>query len=370
MRILFLSNSIGGLMNFRRELIEELVEKGNNVLIGSSIERDPIYFRDLGCKIYPLTMSQRGMNPFKELKLIYDYKRLLNSTQPDIVLSYTIKPNIYGSIACRAYGIPIISSVTGLGTAVEGKGFIQNVTCRLLKYALKSTDHIFFQNRESLDFFCDKGIEPKSSSIIAGSGVNLEKFQFKCYPPKDEKIKFLFTGRILERKGVKLYIEAATTLKKEFPDVEFHLIGIKDDPELSALVENYHQSGTIIFHGQQSDVRPFIANIHCQIHPTYYPEGMSNVLLESAAVGRPAITTDRSGCKEIVEDGITGYIVPQHSLEALIEKMRIFINLSWEKKKEMGEAARLKVERDFDRRKVVDRYILKIEDLTGKTVIL
>lgn len=369
MKFLFLSNSIGGLMNFRKELIEQLSSQGHDIHISSPIERSTEYFENLGCQIHPLSMKQRGTNPFSEIKLIKSYVNLLKKLEPDVVLAYTIKPNIYGSIACRKYGIPIIASVTGLGNAIENGGFLQRISIMLLRWGLYKTDHVFFQNQESQDFFSHKGIKLKSQSLIAGSGVNLDKFHTTEYPDVRNGVKFLFIGRMLEQKGLKLYMEAAVKLKKEYPDTEFHIIGIKDDPNLSDLVEQYHRSGIIIFHGEQKDVRPFISIVHCQVHPTFYPEGMSNVLLESAAMGRPAITTDRSGCREIVDDGETGFIIPQRSKEALIDRMREFINLSWEDMKAMGEKARKKVEKEFDRQMVVNEYIKKIEELTEKELL-
>lgn len=364
MKILFLSNSLGGLKSFRMEFIQTLAHRGHEILISSPCEDNIEMFIELGCKVFPINISRHGTNPFSELSLLIRYEKIISSISPDIILSYTIKPNIYGSIVGYILKIPIIASVTGLGEGVENNGIIQKIIIGMLKYAMKTTNHVYFQNQESMDFFKTKGINLRSQSLIAGSGVNLEKFYKAYYPDDSDGVRFLFIGRILESKGVRLYLEAAKDLKKDFPDSEFHIIGIKEDPILSALVEHYDKAGIVMFHGQQNDVRRFISNVHCQVHPTYYPEGMSNVLLESAAMGRPAITTDKSGCREIVENGITGFIIPQRSKEELIGKMRQFITLPWNIKKAMGEKARAKVEKVFDRNLIIHEYIKKIEELT------
>ena len=363
MKILFLSNSIGGLKSFRMELIEYLLKRGDIVGICSPIEIKPDFFKDMGCRIFPLDMSRHGKNPFTELKMIKDIKSVLKSFNPDVVSAYTIKPNIYGSIACHKLNIPIINSVTGLGSAVENGGLMQKISVLLLKMGMKYADHVYFQNKESQDFFKTHNIKLKSQSLIAGSGVNLARFELTPYPSITNPIKFLYTGRILEAKGVGLFLEAAKQLSMKYKNVEFHIVGIKDDVKYSNLVDEYAEKGIIIFHGYQKDPRKFIAMSHCQIHPTYYPEGMSNVLLESAAMGRPAITTDRSGCREIVDNNITGYIISQRDQNALISAMERFINLPYEEKMQMGINAHNKVAKNFDRDSVVKEYISKIESL-------
>lgn len=364
MKILFLSNSIGGLKSFRMELIEALKNIGYEVAICSPCEISADLFSKMGCKIYPLNMSRHGKNPFKELFLLKSYKTVIQDFYPDIVLSYTIKPNIYGSIICHKLKVPIICSVTGLGVAVENKGLMQMISVAMMKYALRFADHVYFQNIESQHFFSSHKISLKSQSLVAGSGVNLEKFGLKEYPSTDHHINFLYTGRILEAKGIGLYLNAAKILKAENPNLNFHIVGIKDDEKYSKMVDEFAEKGIIIFHGYQKDPRKFIELSHCQIHPTYYPEGMSNVLLESAAMGRPAITTDKSGCKEIVDDSITGYIIKQRDENSLIEAIRKFISLPFNQKRDFGLNAHNKVAKYFDRKIVVDEYIKKLELLT------
>lgn len=363
MKVLFLSNSIGGLKSFRMELIDTLLNGGNEVAICSPCEIDPSFFEEMGCKIYPVDMSRHGINPIKEFEMIGEYKKVLTDFNPDVALAYTIKPNVYGSIACHKLKVPIICSVTGLGSAVENGGMMQKISVFLMRYGMRYADHVYFQNQESLDFFHSHNIKLKSESLVAGSGVNIEKFALSEFPPTSEHIDFLYTGRILEAKGVGLYLNAANALKKEYPNLRFHIVGIKDDVKYSALVDEYHKKGIIIFHGYHKDPRRFIAESHCQVHPTYYPEGMSNVLLESASMGRPAITTDKSGCKEIVDDGQTGFIIPQQDEKALINAITRFVALPHEVKIEMGLKAHKKVSINFNRRDVVKEYIERMKSL-------
>ena len=366
MKILFLSNSIGGLLNFRYELIEKLLMRGDEVLISSQIEASPEKFEKLGCRIIPMEMEQRGTNPFSEFKLLKRYERLMCEEKPNVVLAYTIKPNIYGSVACRKYHIPIIANVTGLGMAIENKGLIQKISTALYRWGLKETDFVFFQNQESIDFFKENNIKPKALSLIAGSGVNLEKFALMDYPADNGEVNFLFIGRILPKKGIQQLIDAALYCHEKYPQVKFNIVGYKDDPYYNQQVDEMDAKGIIKYHGQQTDIRPFIMMANALVHPSFYPEGLSNVCLESSAMGRPVITTDKSGCRETVDDGVTGYIVKQQDSHDLIEKIVKFVELPYEQKVEMGRAAHDKVAQEFNRADVVKRYIETIDRLAIK----
>lgn len=222
----------------------------------------------------------------------------------------------------------------------------------------------FFQNKENLLFFRDKGIAVNKEKLIPGSGVNLQNFGLIDYPD-DERIEFLFIARIMKEKGIDQYLEAAEFIKLKYPNTVFHILGNCEESYVEKL-RDMQNKGIIIYHGRQDDVRKFMKISHCTIHPTYYPEGMSNVLLESAACGRPIITTDRAGCREIVEEGKTGYIVEQKNSGDLIDRIEDFLELSYKDKMRMGLAGREKVEKEFDRQIVVDAYM----DEINKEVIL
>lgn len=368
MRILFLSNSIGALVNFRLELLEALVKRGDEVYLSSQIERNasPKVLEDIGCNFIETRMNQRGKNPLDEFKLIKEYKRIISEVKPNIVMAYTIKPNIYGSVACRKLGVPVIANVTGLGVALENAGLLQNISVRLYRWGFKKTDFVFFQNQDCIDYFEQNKIKPKAQSLIAGSGVNLERFTMMDYPEDNGEINFLFIGRILPKKGIQQLIDAAMYCHERYPQVKFHIVGYKDDSYYNRLVDEMDGKGVVKYHGQQTDVRPFVKMANALVHPSFYPEGMSNVCLESSAMGRPVITTNKSGCLETVDDGVTGYIVKQQDSQDLIEKIVRFVELPYEKKVAMGRAAHEKVAREFSRADVVKRYLEKIDELALK----
>ncbi|NMA31052.1 MAG: glycosyltransferase family 4 protein, partial [Candidatus Methanofastidiosa archaeon] len=229
------------------------------------------------------------------------------------------------------------------------------------KMGLKKASCVFFQNKENSDFINIKGIIKGKQKLLPGSGVNLNHYQVLDYP-NDKVINFLFISRVMKQKGIDQYLDAASFIKDKYPNTEFHILGFCEETYEDKLIEMQNE-GIIQYHGMQRDVREFHKISHCTIHPTYYPEGMSNVLLESAACGRPIIATNRSGCREIVDDCVNGYVVEQQNSRDLIKKIEKFLKLSYEEKKQMGLAGRKKVENEFDRKKVVDAYLEEIEEV-------
>ena len=230
----------------------------------------------------------------------------------------------------------------------------------LYRIGLMKTHTVFFQNMSNMHFCEERGIGKRRKILLPGSGVNLNHFSLQEYPP-GSPLKFIFLGRVMREKGIDEYISAARIIKKRHPDTEFHVVGACE-PEYATKMTS-GQADAIVYHVRQADVRPFISMCHCMIHPSYYPEGMSNVLLESCATGRPVITTDRPGCKEIVEDGVNGFVIKLKDVDDLVRKIEQFIALPYEKKREMGLAARRKVEKEFDRNIVVKAYIEEISSI-------
>ena len=353
-KILILANNDIGLHKFRKELIEELL-KDNQVFISLPNGEFVKELVNIGCEFIDTNISRRGTNPITDFKLMVEYKKILNSVEPDVVLTYTIKPNVYGGMMCRLTKTPYVANITGLGTAVENGGLLQSITVFLYKLALKNASCVFLQNKENAEFINSKGIIKGKQKIIPGSGVNLNHYEILEYP-KDEIINFLFISRVMQQKGIDQYLDAAEYIRKKYPNTKFHILGFCEESYEEKL-KAMHEEGIIQYHGMQSDVRMFHKISHCTIHPTYYPEGMSNVLLESAACGRPIITTNRSGCREIVDDGINGYVIEQQNSQDLIEKIEKFLALSYEERKQMGLAGRAKIEKEFDRQIVVDAYL-------------
>ena len=352
-KVLILANNDVGLYKFRKELIEELL-KDYEVYISLPYGNFVNDLINIGCNFIDTTIDRRGINPINDLKLICQYNRLVKKICPDIILSYTIKPNIYGAYVAKKRNIPVFANITGLGSAVENGGLLQKITVLMYKFAFSKTQTVFFQNKENMQFFEDKKIAVGKHKLLPGSGVNLQHFKPLKYPD-DKTTEFVFISRIMKEKGIDQYLEAAKYMRNKYPNTRFHICGFCEE-DYEDILKEYQNQGIIIYHGLLDDVRKILKITHCTIHPTYYPEGMSNVLLESCACARPIITTDRSGCKEIVDNGVNGYIVKQKDSRDLIDKIEKFLNLSYEDKKSMGLYARNKVESEFDRNIVVNIY--------------
>lgn len=362
--ILVLTNFIAGLHSFRKEVMKAIVDDGYQLYISvpDSDDERVNYFKGIGAEIIKTDFNRRGMNPFADFKLMLFYKRLIKQLKPIAVLSYTIKPNIYGGIACRLTGTPLIANVTGLGDAIENGGWLQKLTVSLYRFGIGKAAQVFFQNDTNKNFCVKNNIADKNAIVLPGSGVNLEYHTMQEYPTNG-CIKFLYIARLKREKGVEEYFETAKTIKKKYgEEVEFQVLGWKEgdyEQEMDELVRN----GVVIYLGKTSDVRPYLKDVHCTIMPSYH-EGMSNVNLESAANGRPVITTDIPGCRETVDDGKTGYLVEVKNAEALIDGVGRFLALSYDQKVIMGQNARKKVEREFDRTIVVKAYMKAIESLS------
>lgn len=357
-KVLFLVNHDVVIYNFRLELVERLLSEGYEVHISSPYGERIDDLKALGAYYYNIEIDRHGMNPNKEIKLFKEYHKLLKEVKPDIILGYTIKPNIYGALAAQKFNIPFVANITGLGTAIENGGKNQKILVMLYKIAFRKVHCVFFQNEENRQFFVEHNIAVDKHAMLPGSGVNLERFTVSEYP-KDETVKFLFISRIMKEKGIDQYLEAAKKIKKKYENTEFHICGFCEK-EYEGELEKLATEGIVIYHGMIRDVASFLKKIHCVVHPTYYPEGISNVLLEACASGIPIITTNRSGCREVVDDGINGYIVKEKDSMDLIEKIEKFLILSTDERRQMGIAGRWKVEKEFDRQIVVEKYMAEI----------
>lgn len=361
---MILANSDTGLYKFRRELLEELVKQHEVSICLPEGDFVPAMV-EMGCKFVPCSgLERRGKNPLKEVKLISFYKRVLKKEKPDIVFTYTIKPNIYGGISCKGLKIPYVVNITGLGSAVENPGIMQKVTLTLYKIGLKGAQKVFFQNTENRDFMLDKKVVCGAYDLLPGSGVNLIQYKEHPYPEQDT-IDFVFIARIMKEKGIDQYLDAAEFIRKKYPETRFHVCGACKE-EYTEKLASMNEEGTIIYHGKVKNMVEIYQNICCTIHPTYYPEGLSNVLLESSATARPIITTNRAGCREVIDDGVNGFICKQKDSEDLIKQIEKFLALSWEERKEMGLAGRKKVEQEFDRKIVIGKYLKEVAQISKR----
>ena len=359
-KILILANDTTYTYNLRDEIIERLIKEGYKVIVAAKMLHYQDELESFGVHLIDIQTNRHGTNPLSDILLLIKYYKTLKREKPDLVLTYNIKPNSYGGIACRLTNTRYFPNITGLGTAVENPSFLQIITKKLYKIGVAGACCIFFQNEENKQFFLRHhilGTECKAV-LLPGSGVNLKKHLPLEYP-KEDTINFLFVARVMKEKGIEIYLNAAKIIHQKYKNTIFHICGLCDDEKyLKKLKEadNYIQ-----YHGEQKNMVPFYSMAHCIIHPSYYPEGMSNVLLEAAAHCRPIITTDRSGCREIVDDGISGYIIPCHSNDMLVDSIEKFLKLSWLEKKMMGKAARQKVEIEFDRQIVVEKYLEEVK---------
>lgn len=359
--ILILANSLQGLYNFREELVETLLNDGYNVYISAPAHQLCDYFTSLGCKCIETKINRHGINPFADLKLVVHYAKLVKRIKPIAVLTYTIKPNLYGGIVCRFSKTPQLVNITGLGSAVETDGLLQSFIVALYRFSLKYARCVFLQNEDNQNFCNARNMIPQRQQLLPGSGVNLDRFQVLPYPPED-KVSFIFIGRIMKQKGIELYLSAAEQIHLKYKNTEFHILGSFEE-NYSSRITALEERGIVKYHAPVTDITQYLEQVHCTIHPSYYPEGMSNVLLESCASGRAVITTDRSGCREIVDNGVNGFIVKQQSETDLIEKIERFIILPYEEKRAMGLAGRRKMEEQFNRAVVIKAYMEEINSI-------
>lgn len=359
-KILILANNDIGLYNFRKELLESLLADGFELHIalpyGDFVEN----MKEMGCIFHPTEFNRRGTNPLQEMKMVGMYKKIIREVCPDVVLSYTIKPNIYGGMACASLKVPYIVNITGLGSALGEKGLLQKITVKMYRRAMRRVSKILFQNDDNEQFFTEHKIAVGKHGRIPGSGVNLDRYKTLPYP-EDGAPEFLFISRILREKGIDEYMEMAENIKKDYPEAVFRILGFCEDDSdkpdsYKKRIDKLEERGILHFEGMQKDITPFLLKSQCTIHPSFYPEGMSNVCLESAASGRPVITTLHTGCKETVDDGITGFLVEPQSVDSLTAAVRRFLEMSPKERAEMGRKARLKMEQEFDRKIVIGIY--------------
>ena len=355
MKILVLANSDGGLYDFRGMLLKMLIGEGHKVYVSTPITSYKDKLLQIGCKVFGTRIDRRGINPVKDLLLLRTYRKLIKKIKPDKIITYTIKPNIYGGLACGRK-IDMYANVTGLGTTFQNKGLLNQFVVCLYKVALKRTKIIFFENEENRKIFVERGITDfNRTHCLKGAGVDLERFKFRQYPQVLGPIRFLFIGRVMKEKGIDELLDAAQRLKDENTDIEVDILGYFED-DYKECIENLSLNGIINYYGYQKNVKPFIERAHCFVLPSYH-EGMANTLLECGAMGRPLITSNIHGCLEAVIDGETGYLCKVKDADDLYEKMKKFIELPHDKKEEMGKLSHEYIAKVFDKRKVVEETV-------------
>ena len=361
MRILVLSNLDMGLYKFRAELLEALIEK-NEVIVSTPVGEYTDGLRQMGCHFIPCSvLERRSTNLTKDLKLLFFYCTLLKQVRPEVVLTYTIKPNVYGGIACALYKVPCIANATGLGTSIENGGVLAFITKNLYRIGLRKAACVFFQNESNRDLFIREGLVKGKTRLIPGSGVNLEQHCAEAYPDDKDGIHFLFVGRVMRDKGIGELLEAMRTVHAEFPTSKLDIVGSYEEDYSSAFKEA--EKNGVHYLGPQKDMHFFYKNCHCTILPSYH-EGTANVMLEASATARPVITTRVPGCSETFDEGITGFGCEAKDVDSLVNAICKFMNLSQAEREQMGKAAREKMKHVYDRNLVIRAYMEEINTIT------
>lgn len=364
-KIFILTNSAEGLYLFRKELLCALKSDGHTLLVSVPPDRYCQMLESLGCIIYTTAFERRGMNPLKDLGLMRKYRFFLRKEHPDIVLTYTIKPNIYGGWVCRSSHVPYICNITGLGTALENPGILSRILLFLYKHSMRKARCIFFQNERNRRFMNAHGIACGNYRMLPGSGVNLTEHPYMEYPSEDGGIKFLAVMRVMRDKGIEEYMEAARRIKERHPEVSFYLAGDYEEEtrtRYETAVQAIDRQKIIHYLGHIDNVHEKMAQCHVIIHPSYH-EGLSNVLLEAAACGRPVLASDVSGCIETFSEGESGFAFPAKNADALIAAIEKILALSFSERREMGITGRAWVEQNFDRNLIVEAYREAINDI-------
>ncbi|CAM4523644.1 galacturonosyltransferase [Paenibacillus endophyticus] len=359
-KILILANHFITIYAFRKELVKELLQQNNKVILALPTSEDNKYFADMGCEIIETPLDRRGTNPFSDIKLLFQYVKIIRDMKPDIVLTYTIKPNTYGGIAARICGVKTIHTVTGLGSVYIQDMWQKNIAVFLNRIAFKLASKVVFLNEDNKEFYKQiKIISTKHDTmIVPGSGVNLDNFKYEIQQ-SSERITFTFVGRILKDKGIEEYLLAAKELVSKYNYVDFEVVGFVDEEKYIELLDKYEKEGIIKYFGKRNDIPSIMKKSSCIVLPSY-GEGRGTVLQEGAAVGRPLITCNTYGCKENVEEGYNGFLCKVADTESLKNTMMKFISLSKEEKELMGKRSREKAETEFDRKLVTRAYTKEI----------
>ena len=361
-------NTSWHIYNFRTGLIKELQKIGYNVV---AIAPKDIYSEKLvetDIDYFEIDMNNMGTNPFEDTKLVYDYYKLFKKIKPDVLLLYTIKPNIYGSVAAKMLNIPVISSITGLGTVFLHNNVSSKIAKLLYKIALKIPKKVFFENPYDENVFLDQGfVEREKVVLIPGAGINTDEYipveTIKFH--EQNQPRFLFIARLVKDKGLIEYIEAIRLLRTQYSNIEFAILGPYYPANPTAItkkeMDEWVKEGIINYLGESDDVKSIISEYDCIVLPSYR-EGLSRVLLEAASMAKPIVTTNVPGCRDVVEDGVNGFLCEKKDAVDLADKMEQIIQLTNDERIQMGKRGREKIVKEFDEPLVDGKYIDAIQE--------
>ncbi|HAT4328043.1 glycosyltransferase family 4 protein [Clostridium perfringens] len=358
MKVLIITNSSSGLYQFRKDLIKEFNKRDYKVEVVTPSSGFINELENLGCELEFFNIDRRGKNLLSEFKLILKYKKIIKDKKPDKIISYTIKPNLYCGLITRFLGIDFYPNITGLGTAFQKDNLFKKFIIFIYKTSFKKANKVFFENNSNKELFIKEGISNNNNSIcLNGAGVNLDEFEFSTLPPF-ETVNFIFIGRIMKEKGINELFEAIKIIKAKYKKTRFFILGGLEE-DYKEYIDNMKRDGLLEYYGEVKDVREYIKFSHCILLPSYH-EGMSNALLEGAAMGRSLITSNIPGCREAVKDNESGFLHRVKDSKDLANKIEKFILLSNEEKISFGKESRKIVEEKFDKKKVVQKTIENI----------
>jgi glycosyltransferase involved in cell wall biosynthesis len=369
MKVAITLNTSWNILNFRMSLIKELLHKGFEVVAIAPRDAYTDKLIEAGCSFENVTMDSRGANPMKDLALTYELYQIYKRTKPDVILHYTIKPNIYGTLAAARLKIPVINNVSGLGTIFLNDNWISKIALTLYRKSFTYPKKVFFQNQEDLQLFLDKDlITSNVCEVIPGSGLDIDYFH-----PKEEEVNqneeppfnFLMVSRLIIDKGIREYVEAARLLQERGMNATFNLLGSMDELHSRGIaneeLQEWIEEGYINYLGVTDDVRSFIYKADCVVLPSYR-EGTPRTLLEAAACGKPIVTTNVPGCNNVVDDQVNGLLCKVRDAKDLSIKMKEMFYLSDEARDNMGRNGRSVIERRFDEKVVIERYLHTIDE--------
>ncbi|TQQ18952.1 glycosyltransferase family 4 protein [Vibrio cholerae] len=361
MKLVMVANTAWSVFNFRHSLIKELLSSGVELYVIAPEDKFSAKLVDMGCQVLDLPMQAKGVNPIADLGLMLRLLRYYREIKPDFIIHYTIKPNIYGSLAAKLAGIPSLAITTGLGYTFVNQNVVSQVARQLYKFAFRYPKEVWFLNEDDRSVFLEHHlIEPDKAVLLHGEGVNLNHFVPSDKPQSDENIRFLLIARMLRDKGVCEFVEAARQIRQRYPNAIFQLLGDCSVLNPSVIgreeIALWEKEGIVEYLGTTDDVRPIIAQADCLVLPSYYREGIPRTLMEGAAMAKPIITTDNVGCRDVVLDGQTGYLCEVKNAKALAQRCEQFLTLSDSEKQAMGKAGRSFMEAKFDEKLVIKQY--------------
>jgi glycosyltransferase involved in cell wall biosynthesis len=363
------ANSCWNLLNFRDALITGIQDAGYRIVAFAPVDANADELRRRGVEVHDVPIARSGMNPLADARLLLRYLASLRKLRPAAYCGFTIKPNLYGAAAARMAGVPAINNVTGLGTTFLSHSLMWRFTAKLYRWAFRRSHRVFFHNEEDRRIFVDERIiRPDQDAVIPGSGINLEEFKPEV-GDQGGAPRFLFIGRAIRDKGIGEFIEAAKMLRARMPELKFRILGNPDPDNPTSVTqaefESWIDEGLIEHLGEHSDVRPFIRDATAIVLPSYR-EGMSRALLEGAAMGKPLVGTDVAGCRELVEEGVTGALCRPRDATSLASAMERIARSTQQQLQTLGRAARERVEREFGEQIVVDAYLQALAEVAAR----